>query len=160
MTTMFGDNLLIKEYPAGIANVATLRAHIASLRMAGFTPDVVCLDYINLLAPPTRSDSRYEGLGQVYVDLIGLAKEYDLWMFTAAQSNRTGFESNLITMQVIAESFQGAMHSDVIISLNRDDEESNREYIRLYIAKDRNGVDKKVIGGYTNFRRGSFWKRN
>lgn len=110
MSTMFGDNLLIKEFPAGIASVSTLKAHIATLRMSGFVPDVVCLDYINLLAPPSRVDRRYEGLGQVYVDLIGLAKEYNLWMFTAAQSNRTGFESNLITMQTISESFQGAMH--------------------------------------------------
>ena len=158
--TMFGDSLVVKEFPAGIASVSTLRAHLSSLRMSGFIPDVVCVDYINLLAPSSDTESRYEGLGQTYVDLIGLAKENDLWMFTAAQSNRSGFDADLITMATIAESFSGAMHSDVIISLNRDDEEAGREYIRLYIAKDRNGIDKKVIGGYTNFARGAFWKRS
>lgn len=157
--SMYGDSLLVKEFSAGRTSVSMLSAHLTSLKLSGFVPDVVVIDYINLLSSPESYDNRYQDLGQIYIDLRGLAQDYNVFCFTAAQANRGGWDTDLIRMKDIAESFQGAMHADVIISLNRTDEEAQREAIRLYIVKDRNGLDKVVIPGYTNFKRGCFWKR-
>jgi hypothetical protein len=51
------------------------------------------------------------------------------------------------------------MHADTIITLNRTDEEAEEERLRIYIAKDRNGVDRRIIHIHTGFSVGQFYKR-
>ena len=68
-------------------SVGTLRSYLASLRMFGFSPDVIIVDYINLMQMDGDHDTRYEGLGGVYVGLRSIAQEPDVVMVTAAQAN-------------------------------------------------------------------------
>jgi hypothetical protein len=157
---MFGDNILFKKMKAGFTRLSDLRAHLDLLKFKGFTPEVLILDYINLMRPetPTR-EGRHRDLGDVYIGLKGLQQERHLWAFTAAQSNRAGFNSPLITIKDFADSFEGGMHADVVISINRNDDEAEQEKVRLYVAKDRDGVDKKTIVISTNYAKGAFFSR-
>lgn len=157
----FGDRLIIKEYPAGTLSVPGLRSYLLNLKLRGFNPEVLIVDYINLLGRNAEIDSEntFKGLGNVYIDLRALAQELNLWCITAGQSHRAGFEAELITMKEIGESFEGAMHSDVIISLNRTQEEKDKGLMRLYLAKNRNELDSIIIPISTNFSKGSFYKR-
>jgi replicative DNA helicase len=157
----FGDRLIIKEYPAGTVSVAGLRSYLLNLKLRGFDPEVLIVDYINLLGRSTDIDAEntYKGLGNVYVELRALAQELNMWCITAGQSNRAGFEAELVTMKEIGESFEGAMHSDVIITLNRTQEEKDKGLMRLFIAKNRNELDSIIIPISTNFAKGSFYKR-
>lgn len=155
----FGDTLIIKEYPASFASVSTIRNHIINTKMTGFNPHVIIVDYINLLKRDDSFDSTYKGLGDVYIQLRSLIQEFDIWGVTAAQSNRAGFDAELITMKDIGESFEGAMHSDVIITVNRTEEEKQNEMMRLYMAKNRNELDSITLKIHTNFKKGSFYRR-
>lgn len=160
MQEMFGDNLLFKKMKAGFTRISDLRAHLDLLKFKGFVPDVLILDYINLMRPETATrEGRHRDLGEVYIGLKGLQQERHLWAFTAAQSNRAGFNSPLITIKDFADSFEGGMHADVVISINRNDEEADQEKVRLYVAKDRDGVDKKTITISTNYAKGGFISR-
>lgn len=157
---MFGDNILFKKMKAGFTRVSDVRAHLDLLKFKGFTPEVIILDYINLMRPETMSrEGRHRDLGDVYIAMKGLQQERNLWAFTAAQSNRAGFNSPLITIKDFADSFEGGMHADVVISINRNDDEAEQEKVRLYVAKDRDGVDKKTITIATNYKRGAFMSR-
>lgn len=153
----FGNNLVIKEFPAGTASPSTLRMHINSLRMNGFDPEVVIVDYLNLLKPNTDDYSNsYEGVGSIYIQLRALSQEYNLWMITASQANRNaGKESPVIDIDDISDTYQGSMHSDVLISMNQTKEEADRDALRLYIAKNRGEASKKTITIYTNYAKGS-----
>jgi hypothetical protein len=104
-------------------------------------------------------EGRHRDLGEVYIGLKGLGQQRQMYPITAAQSNRTGFNAPLITIQHFADTFEGGMHADIIVTLNRDDDEAQQEKIRLYVAKDRDGVDKRIIHGYTNYKKGAFWSR-
>ena len=153
-----GDNLLMKRFPAGKTTVSMLESHLNALKFKGFFPRVIVIDYINLMQPEeVTKEGRHRDLGSVYVALKGLAQSIHGWVFTGAQSNRAGFNSPLITMRDLAESFEGAAHSDIIVTINRNDEEAAAEQVRLYVAKDRNGVDKRIIKGYTDYKNGNFW---
>jgi replicative DNA helicase len=158
----YGESLIIKAFPAGVCRVVDLRSHLHTLRMQGFVPDVVIVDYINLMGTGggRNGTSRHRDLGQVYIDLRGLAQQLNLWLFTAAQSNRGGYDAELLSMKNLAESFEGAMHADTVVTLNRTDEEARRESMRLYLAKDRNGIDKQIITIKTNYAKGAFYRRN
>lgn len=157
----FGDRLIIKEYPAGMISVPGLRSYLLNLKLRGFDPEVLIVDYINLLGRSADIDAEntYKGLGNVYIELRSLAQELNLWCITAGQSNRAGFKAELITMGEIGESFEGAMHSDVIITLNRNQEEKEKGLMRLFLAKNRNELDSMIIPISTNFAKGSFFKR-
>jgi len=111
-----------------------------------------------LLGRAEKTDS-YRGLGDVYIALRGLMQEFNVWGITAAQSHRSRFNSELITMKDIAESFEGAMHSDTIITLNETDAEHQKGRMRLYLAKNRNEVSGRIIPIQTDFARGSFYTR-
>jgi len=154
----FGDSLLIREFPAKSLSVGMLRSDLLSLKLQGFKPDVIIVDYINILGRSSNDDS-YRNLGDVYIDLRGLAQEFNIWCITAGQSNRGGFKSELITMKDIGESFEGAMHADVIITLNRLQAEKKSKTLRLYLAKNRNEIDNITITIQTAFHRGLFYKR-
>lgn len=156
---LFGDNLVLQKMPAGQTTVHDLDSSIRNWQTRGFSPDVILLDYINLMAPPQRSrEGRHRDLGQTYMDLKGLSQRYNQWLFTAAQSNRSGAEVKVITMSNLADSFEGSMHADVVMSLNRNDQEAKYERIRIFFAKNKNNVDKQTIQGFTDYSRGSFWK--
>lgn len=160
MQKMFGDNILFKKMRAGYTRVSDLRSHLDLLKFKGFVPEVLILDYINLMRPETMTrEGRHRDLGDVYIGLKGLQQERHLWAFTAAQSNRAGFNSPLITIKDFADSFEGGMHADVVISINRNDDEAEQEKARLYVAKDRDGVDKKTITISTNYSKGAFISR-
>ena len=157
----YGESLLIKKFPAGMCRVADLRSHLHSLKMQGFVPDVMIIDYMNLLATSGRSrEGRHRDLGQVYIDIIGLGQQLNMWMFAAAQSNRGGYDADLLTSKNLAETFEGAMHSSSIITINRNDEEARREAARLFVAKERYGIDKRIIHIKTNYAKGAFYRRH
>jgi replicative DNA helicase len=155
----FGNSLLLKEYPAKLATVGTIRSDLLNLKLRGFSPDVLILDYINLLGRTGDSDNSYRQLGDVYIDLRSLIQEFNLWGITAGQSNRGGFNTDLITMKDIGESFEGAMHSDVIITLNQNQENKTNNIVRLYLAKNRNELANRVIPITIDFERALFYRR-
>lgn len=160
MQRRYGDALIIKSYPAQSVGISAIRNHIIEKKMTGFNPDFIVLDYINLLArDENRSASMYKGLGDVYIGLRALCQEYNLWGITAGQSRRASYDAKLITMKDISESFEGAMHADVIISLNQTETEHQKGILRLFLAKNRNEISGKVFSIRTNFSKGTFYTR-
>jgi replicative DNA helicase len=83
-------NLVIKYYPTKTATVNTLAAHIDKCIMQGMKPDIVIVDYADLLRDTgvkgsVRNDIM---LGNIYEDLRGLAGTYQVPLYTASQANR------------------------------------------------------------------------
>lgn len=81
-------NLVIKYYPTKTASCSTIRAHIEKMILIGKKPDLVIVDYADLLrGAVSRKEMRHE-LESIYEDLRGVAGEYEVPMFTASQANR------------------------------------------------------------------------
>ena len=78
--------LVIKYYPTKTCSVMGLRAHIEKCIMQGMKPDVIIVDYADLLRGHGQ-EKRHE-LEGIYEDLRGLAGEYEVPVWTASQANR------------------------------------------------------------------------
>lgn len=83
-------SLIIKYYPTKTATVNTISAHLDKCIMQGTKPDVVLVDYADLLRDTgvkgsTRNDIM---LGNIYEELRGLAGTYEVPVYTASQANR------------------------------------------------------------------------
>jgi len=136
--------LYIKEYPTNTASIYTLKAHIERLDLKGFKPDMVIIDYADIMRSSRQFDSLRHELKLVYEELRGMAMELGVPIWTASQSNKEGANSEVIDMTNMSEAYGKAMICDVIVSVSRRPHEKASGWGRLYVAKNRAGRDGLV----------------
>ena len=81
----------------------------------------------------------------IYEQLRALAQKYECPLWTASQTNRTGLNEEVITMESISEAFNKCFVSDFIFSVSRTKEDKLANTGRIFIAKNRNGPDGLVF---------------
>ena len=147
-----GD-LVIKHYPTKTAGVTSLKAHMDRMALQGKKPDVVIVDYADLLRGPAK-EKRHEELEEIIEDLRGMAGEYEVPVFTASQINRSGAEDDIITGTKIAGSFSKMMTADFVVSLSRKIEDKLAGTGRWHVIKNRFGPDGMTFPSKANFSTG------
>lgn len=136
-------NVIIKEYPTKSASTATIRAHLDRLKQQGVPIDMIIVDYGDLLKPvnaPRGNEKRHD-LESIYEELRAIAQVYECPVWTASQTNRSGLNAELITMESISESFNKCFVADFIFSVSRTIEDKAKNRGKLFVAKNRNGRD-------------------
>lgn len=134
--------LIIKEYPTNTASVQTLRSHIEKVAITkGFKPDVLIVDYADVMRSSRQYDSLRHELKLVYEELRGLGMELGIPVWTASQSNRDSTESDVVGLDKISESFGKAMVCDFIATLSRKPLQKAKGLGNLFIPKNRLGKD-------------------
>lgn len=149
--------LIIKYYPTKTASVNTIKAHLDQLILLGNKPDLIIVDYADLLRSTSRSrDKLHEDLEIIYEELRGVAGEYELPVFSASQSNRSSADSDIVTGDQIASSFSKIMIADFIISLSRKVTDKIAGTGRFFIIKNRFGPDGLTLPSKINMSNGRF----
>ena len=144
--------LIVKYFPTKGATVNTIRAHIDKCIVQGFDPDVIIVDYADLLRGNGK-EVRHE-LGNIYEDLRGLAGEYEIPVWTASQANRSALEEDVIGAEKIAESYSKIMTADFVISLSRKVEDKIAGTGRWHVIKNRFGPDGITLPSKMNTSNG------
>jgi replicative DNA helicase len=129
----------VHEFPTGSMRVSDLRRLIENYKAKGIVFDLVIVDYADLMAPERFVDNSIENSKSVYVALRGLAMQENIALLTATQTNREGAKKVVATMTDIAEDFNKVRIADIVISINRTEEERSTNQARLYFAAVRNG---------------------
>lgn len=148
--------LFIKEYPTNTASIFTIRSHIERLDLKGFKPDIIIIDYADIMRSTRQFDSLRHELKLVYEELRGMAMEYKIPIWTASQSNKEGANAEIIDMTNMSEAYGKAMICDFIISVSRRSHEKASGWGRLYVAKNRAGRDGLVYPAKINTARSQF----
>jgi replicative DNA helicase len=148
-------NLIIKEFPAGQAGLNTIEAHIEKCEGQGIKPDMIILDYADLLKGG-RSKEKRERLDDIYTNLRGLATAKKLPIWTVSQVNRTASRENIIQGDRISESYGKIMIVDFAMSLSRKAEDKENGTGRLHIMKNRYGGDGLSFGAQIDTSIGKF----
>ena len=133
--------LIIKEYPTGSATVMTVRNHVEKLQLKGFKPDIIIIDYADIMKSSKSYDSLRHELKLVYEELRNLAMELEVPVWTASQANRDSAQADVVGLENMSEAYGKAMVADVVVSLSRKASEKATGYGRLFIAKNRAGKD-------------------
>ena len=136
-------NLVIKYYPTKTATVTTIAAHMDKCVMQGSKPDIIFIDYADLLrdAGSNRNARHDQVLGGIYEELRGLAGQYQVPLWTASQANRSAADQEIIEADKIAESYTKVMVADFIVSLSRKTADKISGTGRWHIIKNRFGPD-------------------
>tara|TARA_Y100000034_G_scaffold57468_2_gene70146 strand:- start:438 stop:1817 length:1380 start_codon:yes stop_codon:yes gene_type:complete len=137
--------LIIKEYPTKSASTDTIKNHLARLRQRDVDIDMIIVDYGDLLRPKTANREKRMELESIYEDLRAIAQEFSCPIWTASQTNRSGLNAEVITMESISEAFNKCFVADFIFSLSRTMEDKVANSGRVFVAKNRNGPDGLVF---------------
>ena len=133
--------LIVKEYPTKSASTNTIKSHLARLIKRGIEPGLIIVDYADLLRPVVVRKEKRTELESIYEELRGLSKEYECPVWTASQTNRSGLNMEVITMEQISEAFNKCFVADFICTLSRTIEDKQNNKAKMFIAKNRNGPD-------------------
>jgi hypothetical protein len=137
--------IIIKYYPAKTVTCHSLLAHIQQMTSLGFKPDVIIVDYADLLSSVHRTDARYQELGAIYEELRGIAGELNIPIWTASQTQRSSIQDDIIQADKIAESYSKIMTADLVISISRKLEDKMSKTGRAHIIKNRFGPDGQTF---------------
>ena len=134
--------LIVKEYPTRSASIQTIKNHLEKMKNQDFIPDMIIVDYADLLKPEgsSKEEKRHQ-LESIYEELRGISQEIGCPLWTASQTNRSGLNAEVITMEAISEAFNKCFVADFIFSVSRTIEDKGTNGGRIFVAKNRNGPD-------------------
>ena len=139
--------LIVKEYPPKAASVSTLKAHIQKCIDADIKPDMVIIDYIDYLRPPSKKfTERKDEIDDMYVACKGMAKEFKIVVLSPSQVNRMGAKDDIIEGDKAAGSYDKIMVADFCLSLSRKKEDKVHGTGRVHVMKNRYGMDGMTFG--------------
>ena len=136
--------LIVKEYPTKSASTRTIKNHLEKLVNRGIEPGLIIVDYGDLLRPVTVRKEKRTELESIYEEMRCIAQEFQCPVWTASQTNRSGLNAEVITMESISEAFSKCFVADFIFTVSRTMEDKTSNTGRIYVAKNRNGPDGLV----------------
>ena len=138
-------NLRIRAWPPRVATIDGIEAYLDTLADAHFEPDLILVDYPQLMKLNVR-DYRLE-LGQTVEHLRRIAIERHLAMVMVHQSTRAGAKSKSVGMTHVAEDWSVVQTADFVLSYSATLSEQRLHLARLHIDKARvpSAVGKTMI---------------
>tara|TARA_Y100000004_G_scaffold185412_1_gene235575 strand:- start:1490 stop:2860 length:1371 start_codon:yes stop_codon:yes gene_type:complete len=133
--------LIIKEYPTASAHAGHFRALLNELALKkSYRPDVIFIDYLNIC-----SSSRFKGgnissyffVKAIAEELRGLAVEFNVPIFSATQTTRTGYVSTDIGLEDTSESFGLPATADFMFALISNEELESLNQMKVKQLKNR-----------------------
>ena len=148
--------LIVKEYPTGSAHAGHFRALLNELKLKRqFEPDMIFIDYLNICA-----SSRMKGMGgainsynyikAIAEELRGLAVEFDVPIFSATQTTRSGYSNSDVGLEDTSESFGLPATADFMFALISTEELERQGQMMVKQLKNRYndpGVNKRFMVG-------------
>ena len=135
--------LIIKEYPTGSAHSNHFRGLLNELKLKKqFEPNIIFIDYLNIC-----SSSRMKGMGgainsynyikAIAEELRGLAVEFNVPVFSATQTNRSGFSNSDVGLEDTSESFGLPATADLMFAIISTEELEQHGQLMVKQLKNR-----------------------
>ena len=149
--------LRIKEFPTATASIYDLEAHLEQLKMyEGFVPDIVIVDYGDIMKSVHQSKNTYEEQGWIFRELRGMAIKRNVVMLTATQAKRDSLDprggtKEVVGMDQVADSMEKNRILDSLFSIVQSKNLRQHGKIGLFVAKNRNGEANKALTFNINY---------
>jgi replicative DNA helicase len=148
--------LIIKEFPTGRATISTIESHIRKVTDLGTKPDLIIIDYVDLLSTRKRTADRKGEIDDIYTSTKGLARELNIPVWSVSQVNRAGAKDDVIEGDKAAGSYDKIMITDFCLSLSRKAKDKVNGTGRFHIMKNRYGIDGLTFGVKADTSTGHF----
>ena len=135
--------LIVKEYPTGSAHSGHFRALLNELKLKKkFEPDIIFIDYLNICASSRMkamggSINSYTYIKAIAEELRGLAVEFNVPVFSATQTTRSGFSNSDVGLEDTSESFGLPATADLMFALISTEELDKQGQFMVKQLKNR-----------------------
>jgi len=148
--------LIVEEYPTSTASVFHVANTLNELSLKkNFKPDVIILDYLNIMVSARLKSSNSVSNMYTYVKYIaeevrGLSVIHKVPVWTATQLNRSGYNASDVGLENTSESFGVPATADLMLALISTDELEKQNQIMIKQLKNRYNEaakDRKILLG-------------
>jgi hypothetical protein len=132
--------LHIQQWPSGKGTAEDISLWLDDVEAEfGYKIDVLFVDYIRVFRPTQKFDEQRLSVGQVALDLRGIATERDIPVWTATQTNRAGLKKKRLSAEDIAEDISQLFTLDFLVAFCQTEEEAEQkpEQARVYLMYAR-----------------------
>jgi replicative DNA helicase len=134
--------LIIEEYPMSSASVLNIQRTLDELKIKkNFVPDVIMLDYLAVMASArvkaSASQNMYAYVKAIAEEIRGLATRTNTIIWTACQTNRSGFKATDVDMDSMSDSWGINNTADFLMALIPTDEYAQKNQILAKLLKSR-----------------------
>ena len=148
--------LIIKGFSPGKASISSVESHIQKCTDLGTKPDLIVIDYVDLLRSKRVSRERKEEIDDIYTSTKGLARELNIPVWSASQVNRQGAQDEVIEGHKAAGSYDKMMITDFAASISRRAKDKQTGVGKLHIMKNRYGMDGLTYNAAINIAIGEY----
>jgi len=136
---------VVKEYPTGVATISHIRNLVKELQIKkNFTPDIIYIDYISIMASilNSKSDNTYTLQKRITEEVRRLAVELGIPIVSAIQTNRMGMGKDELDLTNTSDSIGTAFTADIIIAVTQSEELRAMSKFMWSLIKNRYGQNK------------------
>lgn len=129
----YDKQLYLCELPTGLGSIQDIERLIDEAE-----PDIVILDYLDLIKPITTRDSKRFEVAEIAMVTRGMAVQGNFHILSASQTNRAGHNTRIVDVNLSAEDYDKMRTSDDVIGMGQSRYDVQRQEVVLYVAKARN----------------------
>lgn len=151
------DSFRLSSYPNSTLSVAQVDSTLQDWEREGYVPDVVVIDYADILQPPPGGDRR-EKTDETWKALRRLSQARNVLLMTATQADSASYaqaNNGLLNRSNFSESKTKMGHVNGCIGINVSDDERTKHMARLnWVVRRKNPFQfslpfVQVAGCYT-----------
>jgi len=135
------NDLVIRKFPSEGTTINHIKTYVRHLISTGFKPDVIILDYIDVLESTKSNESGWEGEGSITRGFENLVYENQMVGWFATQGNRFSISSELVTGDQMGGSIKKAQIAHFIVSVAKTLPQKEARRANIAILKSRFGKD-------------------
>ena len=136
-----GGRLIIKKYPMGQCSPNEIERYLNYLEAhENFIPDVLILDYIDILDLSMYGTELRHKLNSGYIWAKGLADERNILVATVSQVASSALKKLWVTEKDVAEDRRKAGNCDIMLAIGRGDSEVASNKAGISVIANRSGL--------------------
>lgn len=144
-TRRLTGRLFIQSWGSNTASTNDVHVWLKALDSRyGFKPDLLVVDYIDLLIVKTRRNDRPD-TGEICKALRQMGEDFNCAVWSASQTNRGSFHGRTIDLEDVAEDLQKIQVADVIMGWAQTQKEKDNKRGRLVLLGNRQGGHEGTI---------------
>ena len=147
--------IIIKEFPTSQAHTGHFRHLLNELSLKkDFKPGIIYVDYLNICASQrllgSQSVNSYTYVKAIAEELRGLAVEFNVPIWSATQTTRSGFGNSDVGLEDTSESFGLPATADLFLALIQTEELEELNQVMVKQLKNRHGdiaINRRFVIG-------------
>lgn len=128
--------IVVKRYPSGSLTIPQLVAHLDFLELSQkFVPQVLIVDYPDLMR--IDSSNYRHSLGQIYVELRGIAVERNMALVVPTQGTRSTLHAKIVRSSDVSEDKRKVDTADIVLTYSQTPGEKRLGVARIHVEHAR-----------------------